>query len=298
MKRPAPTGHGAKRLRVEEPSSSQSTAAPSTQGTLSQFSQGWDGEDAQFSQGWDGEDAQFPQGWDGEDAQFPQGWDGEDAQFPQGWDGEDAQFSQGRDGEDAQFAQGGDGEDAVQGQVQHLTKIETNGADIVEWLKTGVFERLAERLDGKIGIKDAEWANMGPKEAVRVFLIRYNFDSKECLYHFELERSGRGWSATLVTTGFRGRSFTGWAAGYGGTCKREAENDACRAFKADKEVNEARRRLPPTMSTIRQYFTISRAQRDQLRALGMEPGTVQKDVSTCIYNGFRRLGCRTAFWED
>ena len=119
----------------------------------------------------------------------------------------------------------------------------------------------------------------------------------DCLYHFEhrqLGRNGRdGHVATLVTSGFYGRRFEGFSR----ADVRAAVQAACRAFKLDVQVNEVRPRLPPSMKEIKNFWTLDKTQRDDLRALGFDPTTVQADIAKSIFNGFRNLGCRTSFWD-
>ena len=98
--------------------------------------------------------------------------------------------------------------------------------------------------------------------------------------------------------GFHGRRFGGFSEGASSTiAKRSAEKAACAAFKADAEVNEVRAGLLPSMDQIRRFFMLTTAQRMELSKLGFDPGTVQTDITKSIYNGFRKFGGRTSFWD-
>ena len=129
------------------------------------------------------------------------------------------------------------------------------------------------------------------RQAVGRFLAQYN-TSEERLHHFEHKLDGFGCAATLVLSGFHGRRFEGSSKGVSKGFskavsvsildKRAAEQAACEAFKRDAQVKEVRRRLPPTMQQIRNFFTLSGERRQQLRAQAFEPGTVQTDIMKSI----------------
>ena len=238
---------------------------------------------------------------------------------------------------------------------QQMSKKDLTAADIIQRIKTGDFESLAERME--IGIRDSDWERMyarraletevdlshtttrnpqpatqsgtydrnirvpstpstvgrdpnnrlsppsQPKTCARTavvdFLRRYNNNYCEQLFYFELQRAGHGCHATLVTRGFYNRRFE---SGFS-TCasplaaKRAAEQAACQAFKLDLEVNEVRRRLPPSMKDIRNFFALGRVQKEELRALGFDSASVQLDIMKSIYNGLRKLGCLTSLWD-
>ncbi|CAE7229034.1 unnamed protein product [Symbiodinium natans] len=180
---------------------------------------------------------------------------------------------------------------------QQMSKKDLTAADIIQRIKTGDFESLAERME--IGIRDSDWERMYARTAVVDFLRRYNNNYCEQLFYFELQRAGHGCHATLVTRGFYNRRFE---SGFS-TCasplaaKRAAEQAACQAFKLDLEVNEVRRRLPPSMKDIRNFFALGRVQKEELRALGFDSASVQLDIMKSIYNGLRKLGCLTSLWD-
>ena len=164
--------------------------------------------------------------------------------------------------------------------LQPIKKKDLTAADIIERLKTGHFE--ADR----IGIKHEKWHTMEPQ--------RYN-SSNEPLHHFEqiYEKHSNLYTAVLVTRGFRDRRFESFS----GKSIQDAQKRACIMFKHDDEIQKVRRKLAPSIGQIRDFFTLDKSQRDQLRALGYESAMVQSDICTSIHRGFRLLGCRHAFWD-
>ena len=131
-----------------------------------------------------------------------------------------------------------------------------------------------------------------------IFLSRYNGERGKDLFHFEARRLRGGCTATLVARGFHDRRFEGFGQGASEIlAKRSAELAACQTFKLDHDVNEVRPWLPPSLQQIRKFFSLSKAQKEELTALGADPKTVQSDIVNSIYNGFRDLGCRTELWD-
>ncbi|CAE7727141.1 unnamed protein product [Symbiodinium sp. CCMP2592] len=221
--------------------------------------------------------------------------------------------------EDSDFGNGDCGasvpDDVAQepGQPRKKLKKYLTAGEILEQIKSGHFESLASspHLQKDIGIKDSAWERLPARDCVHSLIGQYNLVRQPHeLYHFEYSRSPEGVTAWLVTTGFFQRQFRGFARHGSGVGsgkknkpapfldKRAAEQVACEAFKRDAQVQEVRQLLPPRMDRIRNFFFLTKAQRDELEELGYKPSVVQSDIAKAIYNGFRALGCRNVFWDE
>lgn len=163
----------------------------------------------------------------------------------------------------------------------------------IEGIKTGRLAALAQTMQDDIGFKDSAWEKMPPRNALQAFLGRYTH-AKNPEYFFEYITTGNDkYLATVVTPAFFGRHY----GGYVPVEKRLAETDACSVFKHDIDVDRARKWLLPPLQKIRQHCMLSKAQKEDLSARGLDAEVVQNDVYMLVYSGFRELGCRTAFWD-
>ena len=185
---------------------------------------------------------------------------------------------------------------------ERINKKDLRAATIIEFIRSGYFGKMAGRMEQKIGINNEVWERDLERAALARFLQHYHKTGDEksyCRFEHHYQQSAHGilTRATLNIEVVRDRRFYGYAHGMSDSSKDHAERAACRAFKLDTEVNQIRRLLPPTVQDIRKYFTLTRSQREELQDLGHNPTTVQWDIVTGIYNGFRDLGCRTSFWD-
>ncbi|CAE7516953.1 unnamed protein product [Symbiodinium natans] len=138
---------------------------------------------------------------------------------------------------------------------------------------------------------------MTPKQALRIFLDRYNCQRRGN-FGFRHRWTSDGCVVTLVVPGFHDREFEGFSEGVRSPATQAASETAARvAFKADPDVNDARRRLPPTMLSLRKMYKFSSHQVRGLRELGYNPNSVLVDIAKSLHLGFRQLGCRTAMFD-
>ncbi|CAE7613606.1 unnamed protein product [Symbiodinium sp. CCMP2592] len=191
-------------------------------------------------------------------------------------------------------------------------KGEWTGKDFLDALKTGYLETLAQFI-GNIGMHGHRWDLEQSRSVVKDFLERYNhIDSHDCsLHYFEHQREGSHFRATLVTTGFGNRRYVGSSADYPKSVKhprgskdrqimrtRSAERMACAAFMADTDVDEIRQHLPPPRRIIRRHMHLTQPQKEELKVLcGNGFQAVHDQIIDAVYQGFSRLGCRTAAWD-
>ena len=122
-------------------------------------------------------------------------------------------------------------------------------SDLVNQIKSGQLAAVAGTMKRLIGVDNAEWARLEARDALWIFLSRYNSSNKP-QYHFEHKWHGSRVVAILVTPVFFGRRFQ--SSPQLGT--REAERSACLVFKDDRDVQKVRRVLPPTIQKIKIVF--------------------------------------------
>lgn len=177
---------------------------------------------------------------------------------------------------------------SVSVKTQSLSLKGEAATSILQRIQSRQFEQLAQAMRRDIGIPDADWERMQPRNAVISFMGRYT-NSGEAL-QFEHSLESYGCRATLLTPSFNERSFSGCCKDSRG----RAEEAACEVFKRDPQVNEARKWLPPSMQKIRDRVSLDGTQKAELRRMGMDTTLVQSSMWRCIFNGFRHLGCCTA----
>jgi len=177
--------------------------------------------------------------------------------------------------------------------LKGVRKKDETADSLIARIRSGELETIAHGMRRDIGIDTIEWRRMRPKYALVIFLGRYTCQGEPRFWYEYTGGVNEWYVATLVTPAFFGRRFSGfWKQG-----KREAEENACKTFKHDGQVNEVREKLPPSMLKIKRWASLSRLQKDQLKEKGYNPADVHGDMCKSIYSGFKKLGCRTALWD-
>eukprot|EP00438_Fugacium_kawagutii_P020884 Skav211775 [mRNA] locus=scaffold305:59966:60415:+ [translate_table: standard] len=133
---------------------------------------------------------------------------------------------------------------------------------------------------------------------VQPFLHRYHAGTEDVshLWSFSYHHHGVWLKATLTTSGIarEDRSFEGKEWCYS---SRLAEMSAIRVFREDADVRRIAKRLPPTMARMRDSCRLKKDEKAAVRAAGIDPRVVVRELVQAVYMHFRDLGCRTALWD-
>ena len=79
--------------------------------------------------------------------------------------------------------------------------------------------------------------------------------------------------------------------------RKVAMKDAIRAFSQDLEVQEIAKDLPPRQKRIKEANSLRSYEKKEMRAAGIDPKVVQKELMQVVFLHFRKLGGRNAIWD-
>ena len=167
---------------------------------------------------------------------------------------------------------------------------------ILKLIRSGQLPSYAAKLQDHIGDPEEKWPGLDSKTALSFFMGRYTnlpTATGQCQWQYECIESNGWYMSTLVIPAFFGRRFnSSWTR-----TMQWAEEDARQVFKADLQVLEILRKLPPPMQKIRDRASLDKDQKKVIREMGYNTTTVQSQIWTSVYSGFKQLGCRTAAWD-
>ena len=161
----------------------------------------------------------------------------------------------------------------------------------------------ARQLMQHSGLDLDMFGNDPDSRLLNAFFQRYNpLDGKKSSVYWKFSYEQSQWPmygarAILTAHSLNGRQFKGdWCGSW-----RLAEKSAIKAFREDQEIVEIAKRLPPTLTRIREIICLrkmmTKEEKSSMEAEGIDPRDVVNEIVHLVYMYFRDFGCRTALWD-